>query len=280
VTEIDVSSLGWRVGKNNILKDISLRVTPGSTFCIIGPSGGGKTSLLRSIAGIINNYSGKVCFNGIPVDSIPPERRGAVMLRQPCLLFPHLTVRENIAFGLKVRHTKAGEIRERVDEYLSLIRLTERGSSYPHELSAGQIQRIALAMALVIKPAALLLDEPFSNLDPSLHNDIRTEIHAILSNAGITRIIATHDWEDAFLMGDTVALMLGGELITLRHDGTPEFPETDHEAVRYLKGLRIVEGVIKDGYFTAPSGICIPTDVSDRSCRALVTRDGVRIISS
>jgi ABC-type Fe3+/spermidine/putrescine transport system ATPase subunit len=279
MTEIGVSSLGWRVGKNNILKDIHLRVTPGSVFCIIGPSGGGKTSLLRSIAGIINNYSGTVCFNGVSVDSLPPERRGAVMLRQPGMLFPHLTVRENISFGLKIRHTNAAEIRERVDEYLALIRLAERAASYPHELSAGQVQRAALAMALVIKPAALLLDEPFSNLDPSLHSDIRAEILAILCNAGITAIIATHDWEDAFLMGDTVALMFKGELIPLNGDGTPELPpETDHEAVHYLRGLRVVEGVIKDGCFTAPNGICIPTAVSDRRCRALVTRDGVRLI--
>jgi ABC-type Fe3+/spermidine/putrescine transport system ATPase subunit len=184
MTAIDVSSLSWRVGKTDILKDIHLRATPGSTFCIIGPSGGGKTSLLRSIAGLIDNYSGTVCFNNVPIDSLPPECRGAVMLRQPGLLFPHLSVRENISFGLKIRHIAAAEIRERVDEYLSLIRLDERASSYPYELSAGQIQRVALAMALVIKPAALLLDEPFSNLDPSLHSDIRAEILAILCNAG------------------------------------------------------------------------------------------------
>jgi iron(III) transport system ATP-binding protein len=137
----------------------------------------------------------------------------------------------------------------------------------------------------VIKPAALLLDEPFSNLDPSLHSDIRAETHTVLCNAGITTIIATHDWEDAFLMGDTVALMFRGELIPLKGDGTPELPpETNHEvacppqAVQYLRGLRVVEGVIKDGCFTAPPGICIPAAVSDRSCRALVTRDGVRLI--
>ena len=270
---IEVSRLCWAAGKHKILQDITFSVAPRTIYAIIGPSGSGKTSLLRCIAGLNADYTGQISLDCETLDSLALEKRGAVLMRQGSSLFPHLTAAENIAFGLRARHRPASEIRAVVDELLSMTRLRDKSGAYPSELSAGQMQRVALAMALAVKPRAILLDEPFSNLDPVLAADIRAETYAILDTAPTTTILATHDWEDAFLQGNRVGLILEGRLVPLAPDGSADDPA----AACYLRDLRVVEGMVDDGIFRA-LGITFATRTPNGPCRALVTADSVTLL--
>jgi ABC-type Fe3+/spermidine/putrescine transport system ATPase subunit len=271
---IEVSNLSWRAGSHQILKSISFDIEKGSTFSLIGPSGGGKTSLLRCIAGLIRNYTGFVAVDGAGTDTLPPERRNTVLMRQQGAVFPHLTALENIAFGLKIRRRSREEIRETTEKFLSMIGLTAKARYYPAELSAGQCQRIALAMALAVKPAAILLDEPFSNLDPVTTKDIRGVTAELISSLGITTVLATHDWEDAFLFGAKTALLLDGCLYPLDEDGICE----NNTALAFLKGLRVIKGTVSDGVFSSP-GVSFPAALEAGEYRALVQEGSVTILS-
>jgi ABC-type Fe3+/spermidine/putrescine transport system ATPase subunit len=273
---IEVSNLSWRAGNHHILKDISFDIEKGKTFSLIGPSGGGKTSLLRCIAGLIRNYAGSVAVNGVGADALPPERRNAVLMRQQGAVFPHLTTVENIAFGLKIRHKSKEEIREITEKLLLMIGLAEKARCYPAELSAGQCQRVALAMALAVKPAAILLDEPFSNLDPVSAKDMRSVTADLISSLGITTVLATHDWEDAFLLGSKTALLLNGCLYPLNEEGICE--NNVETALAFLKGLRIMKGTVSGGIFSA-SGVSFPAALEAGNYRALVREGSVTILS-
>jgi ABC-type Fe3+/spermidine/putrescine transport system ATPase subunit len=276
VKGIEVSNLSWKAGNHQILKSISFDIENGSSFSLIGPSGGGKTSLLRCIAGLIRNYAGSVTVKGVGVDALPPERRNVVLMRQQGAIFPHLTAVENIAFGLKIRHRNKEEICETTKQFLSMIGLVEKAHYYPAELSAGQCQRIALAMALAVRPAAILLDEPFSNLDPVTAKDMRSVTADLVSSLGITTMLATHDWEDAFLLGNKTALLLNGGLYALNEEGMCE--SNDETALAFLKGLRVINGTVSGGIFSA-SGVSFSTALEDGEYRALVQKGAVTILS-
>jgi iron(III) transport system ATP-binding protein len=196
------------------LHDISLTVKEGSTLSILGPSGCGKTTVLRAIAGFEHPQSGQILIAGRSVfdDShwTPPEERGVGMVFQDYALFPHLTVAQNVAFGLK-RLDKAAAART-IEETLGLVGLTGMHGRYPHQLSGGQQQRVAIARALAPKPIVILLDEPFSNLDPDMRGQMREEVQEILRRTGTTAILVTHDHDEAFAMADRIAVLNGGRL--------------------------------------------------------------------
>jgi iron(III) transport system ATP-binding protein len=200
---------------------LSLTVARGHTLAVLGPSGCGKTTLLRLIAGFEDPTSGTVQLGGLCVAGngcwVPPERRGVGMVFQDYALFPHLTVARNVSFGL---HQQArGDRARRVAEVLELVGLAGMEGRYPHQLSGGQQQRVALARALAPKPIVVLLDEPFSNLDPDMRSRMRQEVDAILRQSGATTVLVTHDHEEAFAMADRVAVLNRGRLEQL---GTPE----------------------------------------------------------
>jgi len=194
--------------------DLSLAVEKGEILALLGPSGSGKTTLLRLIAGFETLDAGMILLDGREVarfnDHLPPEKRGVGMVFQDSSLFPHLTVRQNIAFGL-YRYNKSEQTRK-VSEMADLVGLTDFLDRYPHELSGGQQQRIALARALAPSPIVLLMDEPFSNLDPDMRSNMREEVHEILERVGMTAILVTHDHEEAFAMASKVAVINAGKL--------------------------------------------------------------------
>ena len=210
MASLSLSSLTKRYGENTVVKGVSLDVADGEFLVLLGPSGCGKTTTLRMIAGFIPPSEGEIRLGDRDVTNMPPWKRNAGLVFQSYALFPHLTVAQNVAFGLEMRKVPAGEIAPRVAEALELVRLGGLGERYPRQLSGGQQQRVALARALVIRPDVLLLDEPLSNLDAKLRLDVRVEIRALQQELGLTTIMVTHDQEEALTMADRLVVMSDG----------------------------------------------------------------------
>ena len=183
-------------GKNNVLKDISFSVKNGDFVSILGPSGCGKTTTLRIIAGLIDKTSGEINIDGTDISTVPVYKRNFGMVFQSYALFPHMTVFNNVAFGLKMRKLSKNEIKDRVDAMLELTGLTDFANQFPDNLSGGQQQRVSLARALVINPQLLLMDEPLSNLDAKLRLKMREEIRNLQQKMKMTVLFVTHDQQE------------------------------------------------------------------------------------
>jgi spermidine/putrescine transport system ATP-binding protein len=199
-------------GSNIAVKDLVLDIAEGEFFSLIGPSGCGKTTTLRMIAGLETPSGGSITLHGRDVTHVPAHRRPVSTVFQNYALFPHLTVFENVAFGLRERRVARGEIRVRVGELLEVVGLTGRERARPRELSGGQQQRVALARSLVLRPEVLLLDEPLGALDLKLRKQMQLLLKSLQREVGITFVYVTHDQEEAFFMSDRVAIMDGGAL--------------------------------------------------------------------
>ena len=215
---LELQKIRKQFGAVTAVDGISLEVRSGEFFSLLGPSGCGKTTILRMIAGILQPDGGAIRLDGRDVTGLPVHARNMTLVFQSYALFPHLTVFENVAFGLRMRKTREAEIRKRVDEALDLVRLGGFQQRYPAQISGGQQQRVALARSLVVHPALLLLDEPLSNLDARLREEMRTEIRVIQRKVGITTILVTHDIQEAFALSDRIAVLNAGRLEQL---GTP-----------------------------------------------------------
>ena len=211
-TKLALDRVSARYGGAAVLSDLSLRVAGGELLALLGPSGCGKTTALKVVAGLLAPAGGDVRFDGESVLALPAERRGAVMVFQKPLLFPYLTVAENVGFGLKMRGLARGEAARRVAEALRLVQLEGYERRRPKELSGGQEQRVALARALVTEPRVLLLDEPFSALDETLRAEMRALVRALQRRLRITTLFVTHDQAEAASLADRVALLLDGKL--------------------------------------------------------------------
>jgi iron(III) transport system ATP-binding protein len=198
--------------------DVSLEVEEGSLVCLLGPSGCGKTTTLRMIAGFEDPTEGRIFIGADDITIVPPYARPTAMVFQSYALFPHMSVQDNIAYGLRARRMPKSEIEPRVKDAIALMELQGHEKKSPPQLSGGQQQRVALARALVIRPKVLLFDEPLSNLDAQLRVRMRSEIRALQRQLGITSVYVTHDQEEAFSIADQVAIMNKGKLVQL---GTP-----------------------------------------------------------
>ncbi|MFH0946174.1 MAG: ABC transporter ATP-binding protein [Planctomycetota bacterium] len=212
MTSVQVRSLAVSYGATCVLRDVDLEIADGELFFLLGPSGCGKTTLLRTIAGFVEPVSGDISFDGRSVAAVPPARRDCGMVFQNYALWPHLTVRQNVAFGLDVRKVNAEEKRERVAEALRLVKMEEYADRTPNRLSGGQQQRVALARALVVRPAVLLLDEPLSNLDAALRVELRGEIRDIQRSTQRTAVYVTHDRAEALALADRIAVLRNGRI--------------------------------------------------------------------
>ncbi|GAB4524279.1 MAG: ABC transporter ATP-binding protein [Roseibium sp.] len=204
---------------NRVLEKLDLEIGRGEFVSLLGPSGCGKTTLLRMIAGLLPVDSGTITLGGKVISSLPPHLRNVGVVFQNYALFPHLTVRENIAFGLRARGLSKAEAQETVNGFLDLIKLPDLADRYPSALSGGQQQRVAVARALAPRPDILLLDEPFSALDRKLRESMQIELKALLRDLGITSVFVTHDQEEALVISDRIAVMNAG---VIEQYGTPE----------------------------------------------------------
>ncbi len=201
-----------RFGDMTALKDINLNIRPGEFVSLLGPSGCGKTTLLRIIAGFLTPSSGQILIDGQSVTGMSASQRGVGIVFQNYALFPHMTVWDNVAYGLRAKRIAKGKVANKVGEMLDLVQLGPLAKRYPSELSGGQQQRVALARALAVEPKLLLLDEPFSALDKNLRLDMQIEIRRLLNKQGVTAILVTHDQEEAMSMSDRIAVMYQGTI--------------------------------------------------------------------
>jgi len=200
-----------------VLQDINIDIKDGELVSLLGVSGCGKSTTLQLIAGLINPDSGDIIFNDKSVLNTPTGKRDAVIVFQDYLLFPHMSVYENIEFGLKMKNINKKIRKDKVKELIKLVKLNGYENKYPSELSGGQKQRVAIARTLAINPKVLLLDEPFSNLDINLRNEMREFVLNLQKKLNITTILVTHDKEEALIMSDKIAVMVKSSLISLKH---------------------------------------------------------------
>lgn len=227
---IVVEELSKRFGSRTVLDRVSLEVPKGKLFVLLGPSGGGKSTLLRVIAGLERPESGSVRIDGVDVTKLPARSRDIGFCFQHYAPFRHLSVFENVAFGLRLRHQPQAEVRRQVGELLDLVRLSQEASNYPAQLSGGQLQRMALARALAVRPRVLLLDEPFGALDATVRKELRAWLRSLHERVRITTLLVTHDQDEAMEVADRLAVMDHGRLA---QEGTPA-ELYDHPASEFV----------------------------------------------
>ncbi len=215
MTRIAVEGLTRRFGTAAAIDHVDLSIPSGELYFLLGPSGCGKTTFLRLLAGFLDPDEGRVLFDGRDVTRVPPEKRNAGMVFQSFALWPHMTVMENVAYGLRVRRVPAAQRRERALSALRSVHMEALADRKPAELSGGEQQRVALARALVIEPQVLLLDEPLSNLDAALRHEMRQEIRRICRETSITTVYVTHDQVEALSMADTIAVLRAGRVVQI-----------------------------------------------------------------
>ncbi|WMJ76859.1 MULTISPECIES: ABC transporter ATP-binding protein [unclassified Sedimentibacter] len=208
-----LENINYSIGKNKLLKNINLNIEKGQLFSILGPSGAGKTTALRVITGAIAPDSGRVILDNNAINHVPMEKRQIVMVHQSNKLFPHLSVQDNIQFGMKMKKLSQSRIDKKTDELMDFFNMNGHLNKYPSQLSGGQQQMVALMRAVAVEPKVLLLDEPFTGLDNNLKIYIRDFILKIHKKFNTTIVMITHDKEDAFLMSDKIAFMFDGEIV-------------------------------------------------------------------
>lgn len=234
---------------------VQLEIPSGQLVALLGPSGCGKTTILKMIAGLVQPTAGDITFDGHSILAIPAERRGAVMVFQNSLLFPYMSVGENVGFGLKMRGMKKTSIRQKVSAMLDLVKLPGVEHRRPNQLSGGQQQRVALARALVTEPHVLLLDEPLSNLDAHLRDDMRQLILSVQRELKVTTIVVTHDQQEAMVLADKIALIFDGML--QQYAVPSDFYErpVSVRTARFFGGLNLLQGKVCGTQFSSTLGI-------------------------
>lgn len=267
--DIHIEGVNLFFDKTHVLKDVSLEIKAGEFFAFLGPSGCGKTTLLRLIAGFNQSQTGRVLIGGKDICRLPPWKRDVGMVFQSYALWPHMTVKQNVAFGLEERKVPRSIIRERVKEALDLVGLSHLGDRRPSQLSGGQQQRIALARTIVIQPKVLLLDEPLSNLDATLRVQMRQELLKLQRTLGLTTIFVTHDQEEANTICDRIAVMNDG---IVQQVGAPMalYDNPDNLFVAgFLGTANVLEGHVQDDGFILKPGITFPLssvkEISDQN---------------
>ncbi|HUE27263.1 MAG TPA: TOBE-like domain-containing protein [Solirubrobacteraceae bacterium] len=264
---IEIQDVSKEFGEFRALDAVTLEVPEGSLSALLGPSGSGKSTLLRIVAGLEMPDSGAVLIDGAEVTAARPQDRGIGFVFQHYAAFTHMSVRENVAFGLRIRKRPRAEVRERVDELLALVGLTKWSEQRPDQLSGGQRQRMALARALAVEPRVLLLDEPFGALDANVRAELRRWLRRLHDERGVTTVLVTHDQEEAMEVADTIAVMNAGRIEQV---GSPrevyDAPETEFVMGFLGPAVRI------DGRLVRPHDVTVSLEPSDGAVEALVRR--------
>lgn len=242
---VEIDHIHKKFGTLTVLDDISFAIEKGEFFSLLGPSGCGKTTLLRLIGGFEPATSGRLLIEGQPVEGLPPEMRPTNTVFQSYALFPHLTVAENIAYGLRSLKLPKAEQTRIVTELLDMIRLPQLGTRKPHELSGGQRQRVALARALARRPKVLLLDEPLSALDKQLREEMQMELRRIQRQVGITFIFVTHDQEEALALSDRMAVMASGRVLQIDAPARIYEAPASREVAAFIGSMNFFDGVVE-----------------------------------
>ncbi len=264
---IDVNEVSKQFGEFRALQEVTLEVPEGSLTALLGPSGSGKSTLLRIIAGLETPDSGSILIDGSDVTDARPQERGIGFVFQHYAAFAHMSVRENVAFGLRIRKRPAQEIKQRVDELLALVGLTAWGGQRPGQLSGGQRQRMALARALAVDPRVLLLDEPFGALDANVRAELRQWLRRLHDEQGVTTVLVTHDQEEAMEVADTLAVMNEGRIEQV---GSPRDVYDQPASDFVMSFIGPVSRV--DGRLVRPHDVAVSLTPGSDSIEAMVLR--------
>jgi putative spermidine/putrescine transport system ATP-binding protein len=254
--ELRLDGVGRQFGGQDALQDLNLTIRAGEFIALLGPSGCGKSTALNCLAGLLPLTAGSIWQDQTRVDTLPPERRGFGMVFQNYALFPHMSVRKNIAFGLQMRHLPKADITRRTDEAIRLVQLEEHASKLPGQLSGGQQQRVAIARAVVLEPSLVLMDEPLSNLDAKLRLEMRTEIRRLHQSLGLTTVYVTHDQEEALSLADRLVVLRKGRV---QQVGTPEELHTtpaNWHVADFMGFRNLLQGEVVEVH---PEGVVVET---------------------
>jgi putative spermidine/putrescine transport system ATP-binding protein len=263
---LELEHLGKSFGATVAVAGVDLRVGEGELVALLGPSGCGKTTTLRMIAGFVEASQGRILIGGRDVTRLPPYRRNTGMVFQGYALFPHMTVAQNIAFGLEMRRVEKGEIANRVGEALRLVRLEGMAERLPRQLSGGQQQRVALARALVVNPEVFLLDEPLSNLDAKLRHAVRLEIRQLQQRLGLTTVFVTHDQEEALTLADRLVLMNHGRVQQIGTAHQLYDKPANLFVADFIGKTNVLRGRLAEpGWFESAGGLRIPCLANGRA---------------
>jgi ABC-type Fe3+/spermidine/putrescine transport system ATPase subunit len=276
---LSIRKVAKHFGKNVVLRDISLEIAGGEFLTILGESGSGKTTLLRIIAGFETASSGEVWMGGERLDQEPPYRRRVNTVFQHYALFPHLTVEQNVGYGLRVAKRPKAEISARVEEALAKVKMTAQAKAKPSRISGGQQQRVALARALVNRPQLLLLDEPLSALDANLRRQMQVELKSLQREIGIAFVFVTHDQEEAMVMSDRIALLRSGELEQV---ATPREiysrPATAYVA-QFIGHTNLLRGEIRNGLVRC-SSLTWPAEIQNGPVLFSLRPENIRVVAT
>lgn len=276
---LELQNLNISYDKRPIIRDLSLDINDGEIVSLLGPSGVGKTTILKAIAGLLPPTSGRIIIDGHPVDHLPAEKRDTVLIFQKPLLFPFLNVGQNIGFGLKMAKIKRLAASKQIDKIIEITGLTGLKNRKIHQLSGGQQQRVALARGLVLEPSILLLDEPLSNLDAKLRQQMRELISNVQTRTGTTMLFVTHDQSEAFAISNRICVLLDG---SLRQTGTPTqlfYQPADPDVARFFGCVNFIDGQIDKGMFQGDFARCA-TSLSDSPRAIAAIRPEDIILSS
>jgi len=249
-----------RLGAHLAVDAVSLDVGEGAFVTLLGPSGCGKTTTLRMVAGFYQPDAGEIRIRDRLVNEVPPHRRNTAMVFQEYALFPHMTVAENVGYGLRMRRVPRREARRRIGEALELVGLSGQDRKFPHQLSGGQQQRVALARALVVEPEVLLLDEPLSNLDAKLRVRVRTEIRQLQERLGKTTLYVTHDQEEALAISDQIAVMQAGRLLQLGSPSEIYLRPATRFVADFVGLANFLEGDVVDAHHVRVNAAVVAVD--------------------
>ena len=245
-TPIRVRNLTKSYGSGVVVDGVDLDIAPGELFFLLGPSGCGKSTLLRVLAGFVQPDAGEIFFGAECINPLPPRERNAAMVFQTYALWPHMSVFENVAYGLRVRNVGRAETAERVEKALALVQMNGFANRKPTQLSGGQQQRIALARALVVSPRVLLLDEPLSNLDARLRDELRQEIGRLHHQMKLTMVYVTHDQKEALTLADRLAVMERGKLAQVGKPREVYDRPTTRFVARFLGDSNFIDGTVRE----------------------------------
>ncbi|GGC87998.1 spermidine/putrescine ABC transporter ATPase [Thalassobacillus devorans] len=277
--ELILNQVVKKFGDNVVVKNISLSIKKGELVSLLGPSGCGKSTTLRLISGFLEPDGGKITMNDSEVTHTPPNKRDTALVFQNYALFPHMTVAENVAYGLKMRKVPKSEIKSRVSEVLKMVHLDHFEDRYPGQLSGGQQQRVALARAIIVNPRVLLLDEPLSNLDAKLRDEMRNEILSLQKRLDLTCIFVTHDQEEALVLSDKIVVMDEGNI---RQIGTPSeiFDSPKSYFTAHFVGVRnIFDGKVEDDYFITDKGLKVKLISTEKGIKHIGIRPNMVVLN-
>lgn len=274
MTYVDLNRISKRyaAAPTAAVDDLSVHIDSGELLALLGPSGCGKTTTLKMIAGLLAPDSGDIRFDGQSIINLQAEQRRAAMVFQNHLLFAHMNVFDNIGFGLRMRGNSRQEITRQVESMLERVQLDGFGTRQPHELSGGQSQRVALARALVTNPNLLLLDEPLSNLDADLRNDMRQLICELQRDTAVTTIMVTHDQDDSTMMADRIALMMDGRLKQHADAASIINAPVDEQAARFFGNENFITGQVINGQFECALGLLKLQQIPPDNAKKLTIR--------